>query len=298
MNIASTEPAAAWAWTIGAGRTLLRGIAQVFLQGHAGAGACLLAAVAWQSPVLAAGCLLGAGAGTLCGALSGTTEPTRAGLHGYNGALVGIGVLLVLPPAPLAWALVITLAGLTTALAQAWRRWLPGSPYTAPFVLALWLLLAVMSITGWAPAAAIPPAEPAAGGPIAVPGVLRGVGQVMFLDDPWSGMLCVLGLAWAAPAVAARALGASAAMLGAAWLADFPMDAMSMGLYGFNAVLAAEAVHQALPGRRLALWAAMGLSLLIMRGFQWTDLPALTAPFVLAAWAVRCGHRALSVLKA
>jgi urea transporter len=298
MNIASAGPGTAWTRAVDAVRPLLRGVAEIFLQSHAGAGACLLAAIAWQSSTLAAGCLLGAATGTLWGALRADRTETVMGLHGYNGALVGIGVLVALPPSPLAWGLVIALAGLSTALAQAWRRRLPGSPYTAPFILMIWLLLAVMPVAGWAPVAATLPAEPAQGLAAVAVGLLRGVGQVMFLDDPGSGALCVLGLAWAAPGAALRALGASAAMLAAAWAAGFPMDALRMGLYGFNAVLVAEAIHQALPGRRIALWAGVGLSLLIMRGFQWADLPALTAPFVLAAWMVRCAHRALSLFKA
>ncbi|WP_323017426.1 urea transporter [Castellaniella sp.] len=289
MKVRANE---ALAWTLVAGRQGLRGIAQVFLQRHAATGACLLTAVAWQSVTLALGCLLGALTGTLFGRWRNAGADADAGLHGYNGALVGIGVLLALPPTELAWGLVVVLSSLATGLAQCWRRHLPGSPYTAPFILMIWLLQAVMPLAGWPPADAVLPAVPLSGLMAVVAGVFRGVGQVMFLDDPWSGALCVLGLALAAPRVAVQALLVSAVASGLAWMGGFPANAVWMGLYGFNAVLVAEAVHQARPGRLGFLCLGVILSLLFMRAFQWLGLPALTAPFVLASWVACCICRA------
>ncbi|MGB6241279.1 MAG: urea transporter [Castellaniella sp.] len=278
-----------FAWTTAVSQRVLRGLSQVFLQAHAGMGGCLLAAVAWQSLLLALGCLLGALAGTLCGQrLGARVDADDAGLHGYNGALVGIGVLTVLPPTGLAWALVIVLSCLATWLAQAWRRHLPVSPYTAPFVLMIWLLQALIPLTGWLTADVVPPGLPADGWGGVANAVLRGVGQVMFLADPWAGAVCLLGLALAGPRVLIRALLASAAASGLAWAGGFPDEAVLLGLYGFNAVLLVEAVHQALPGRFSALCLGVCASLLFMRAFQWLDLPPLTAPFVLATW-LTCG---------
>lgn len=282
----------------GLARMTLRGVGQVFLCGHAGAGLCFLAAVAAQSAALVLACLLGALTGTLWGLRHGRRADCEAGLHGYNGALAGIAVLIALPSTPLAWALAAGLAWLATWMAAAWHRRLPGSPYTAPFILVTWLLLAAIPVAGWTPAEAVVPAAAADGAAAWLAALLRGVGQVMFLDDPLAGALCVLGLAWAAPSAAGRALAASALMLAAGWLLGLPADPWRMGLYGFNAVLASEAIHQALPGRRAAWCAGLALSLLLLRGFQLLDWPALTAPFVLATWGVRLGCRPLSLFKA
>ncbi len=117
------------------GRMLLRGIGQIYLLPSAGAGAVLLAAVAWQSWTMAGACLLGALTGTVWGMAAGDAVGSRAGLDGYNGALTGLGVMIVLPADLLAWSLVAPLACLATWGAHAWRCRCSVPPYTAPFVL-------------------------------------------------------------------------------------------------------------------------------------------------------------------
>lgn len=271
------------------GRRVLRGIGQVYLLPSARAGAVLLAAVAWQSWTLAGACLLGALTGTVWGLSAGRADAGgRAGLDGYNGALTGLGIMVVLPPGPLAWSLVAPLACLATWAARAWRNRCAAPPYTAPFVLVTWLLMAAAEGLDLPRAAAAAAVDPGWGE--AVQGLLRGVGQVMFLDDPRAGALCLLGLALGAPGAALSAGLASGLCLLAAALAGFPSDAAGLGLYGFNAVLAAEALRAVRPGRLDRwLWPCLGalLSLGLMRGFQALELPPLTAPFLLAAWAVR-----------
>lgn len=268
------------------GRMLLRGIGQVYLLPSARAGAVLWVAVAWQSWALAGACLLGALAGTVLGISMGDAAGSRAGLNGYNGALTGLGILLVLPSGPLAWSLVTPLACLASWMAWALRRWCAWPPYTVPFVLVIWLLMAATTHLGLPQAAAAGAADPGGSGS-GILGLLRGVGQVMFLDDPWAGALCLLGLALGAPRAALFAVLASGLCLLVAMLAQFPVDAALLGLYGYNAVLTAEALRAIRPGRWG--WPCLGvvLSLGLMRGFQWLALPPLTAPFLLATWLVR-----------
>ncbi|GAA0226332.1 urea transporter [Castellaniella daejeonensis] len=269
------------------GRMLLRGIGQVYLLPSAWAGLLLLGAAAWQSWTLAGACLLGASAGTAWGLSAGDVPGSRAGLHGYNGALTGLGVMAVLPPGLLAWSLVVPLACLSAWMAHAWRRRCGLPPYTAPFVLVTWLLMAVAISLGLAREAAVAADVAGAGWIGAVQGLLRGIGQVMFLDDLGAGALCWLGLALGSPRAALSAGLASALCLLVAGLAGFPADAAALGLYGFNAVLAAEALRAVRPGRWLWPCAAVLLSLGLMRGFQLLGLPSLTAPFLLATWVVR-----------
>ncbi|MBV2179716.1 MAG: urea transporter [Castellaniella sp.] len=284
--------------SLSVGRIFLRGVGQVFLQRSAWAGICFLGAVAWQSGPLALACGLGTWVGTQWGQRYGTREECEDGLHGYNGALAGIGVLVVLPPGPLAWGLVVVLAWLVTWLAQVWRRHGPLSPYTAPFILATWLLMIIASAAGWPAPVAGTSAVMGDGLMAWAQGTLRGVGQVMFLDDLGAGALCILGLALSRPGAALCAVLASALTLLAALAAGFPGDAASLGLYGFNAVLTAEALRQALPGRWGALCLGVLASLGLMRGFQVLELPSLTAPFVLATLLVRQLSRTLSFFKA
>lgn len=303
---------------IGAWRILLRGVGQIFLQNHAGAGLCFLLALAAQSWMLAIGCLLGAWVATQWGLRYAPAAECAEGLHGYNGALVGIGVLVALSPGPWTWALVAVLSVVATWLANCWRRRLPGSPYTGPFIVMIWLVLMVLPFTDWTPTQTILPATFVDGPSAASVALLRGVGQVMFLDNPWAGALSLLGLCLSAPSAAVRALAASTLALSLAWLFGLPADAMYLGLYGFNAVLLVEALHQALPvswlvwrrpppggaldgfggsGTAWSAWAMLRyglmllagvlLSLVLMRAFQLFELPALTAPFVLGTWILR-----------
>ncbi|MFC4298610.1 urea transporter [Castellaniella hirudinis] len=270
------------------GRILLRGIGQIYLLPSAWAGALLLAAAAWQSWAMAGACLLGALTGTVWGMAAGDAAGSRVGLDGYNGALTGLGVMVVLPAGPLAWSLVAPLAWLASWAAHAWRRRSSVPPYTAPFVLITWLLMAAAAGLELPRAAVMAAADPGWGD--TAQGLLRGVGQVMFLDDPRAGALCLLGLALGTPWAALSAGLASGLCLLAASCAGLPADAAALGLYGFNAVLAAEALRTVRPGRLGAwAWPCLGalLSLLLMRGFQLLALPSLTAPFLLATWAVR-----------
>ena len=121
--------------------------------------------------------------------------------------------------------------------------------------------------------------------------VLRGVGQVVFLNNAYSGLLCLLAIALVAPAQAAGALAgtAVATAVGMALRAD--RDALRGGIYGYNGCLVALALPQFLGGGVL-VWAramaAAGLSsalLFALRG-RMAGLPPLTAPFVLCRWAV------------
>jgi len=266
------------------GRTVLRGVGQVFFQRSSLSGVAFLAAVALQSWTLSGACLLGALAGSGWGTRFGQPADLDAGLHGYNGALAGIGVMIVLAPGVMAWMLVIPAALLATCLAQVWRRRLALPPYTAPFVLVTWLLMNVAGVLGLSPAPAL--VAPDAGAWWSLQGVLRGAGQVMFLDDPRAGVLCLLGLALGSPRAAASALLASTLGLALAALAGFPVSAMALGLYGFNAVLTAEALRTAMPGRSGVWCLGVILSVGIMRGFQWLGVASLTAPFVLSVWAM------------
>lgn len=270
----------------------------MFLQRSAWAGACFLGAVALQSWPAALACGLGACVGTLWGLRYATPAECDDGLHGYNGALAGIGVLVVLSPGPLAWLLVAVCAWLSTWMAQIWRRHGLLPPYTAPFVLVTWALMAAATVAGWSTTAGSPPPVVGDGAMAWLYGTLRGVGQVMFLEDPRSGALCILGLVLSAPGAALCAVLASALALPLALTAGFPRDPAFLGLYGFNAVLTAEALRQALPRRWGALCLGVLASLGLMRGFQVLDLPALTAPFILATLLVRQTWRVLSFFKA
>lgn len=171
------------------------------------------------------------------------------------------------------------LAGL---IAGYWPRAARVKPYTAPFVLVGWLLLAAGDVLQWGAHAA--PISSGLGFGWLPDAVLRGVGQVMFLDDPVAGLCCVLGLWLHSWRAGLWALAASAGGLAIAWLLGLPMGLAALGLYGYNAVLTTEALRGGPPGTALWVSVGVGLSVGITALFQAMSWSPLTAPFVLSTW--------------
>jgi len=125
---------------------------------------------------------------------------------------------------------------------------------------------------------------------------LRGIGQVMFQDNPLSGLLFFIGIGWGSfaagmPQVAIGGLLAVVvATLTAQWL-KVDEAGLRAGLYGYNAYLIGLALPTFLaPSPLLWLYVALGAAVSIPATVgianmckSWS-VPALTAPFVLVAW--------------
>jgi len=220
---------------------VLNGFSQIFLQRHPLCGLLCLLAILIGAPALLGGALLGGVAGLLTAQRRGYPKADRqAGLFSYNGVLLGLLLSLYFPWSVLLPPLIVACGGVSAILTQQWLKrsrdhhCLPA--YTAPFVGLSWLLLSV--------ADPMQPAPP----PLAEPGLLellsataKGLGQVMFLDQPLAGALIALGLFLANRRTAAWALFASAAGLGFSLLHHEYPSAL-LGLGGYNAVLVAIAL--------------------------------------------------------
>lgn len=125
---------------------------------------------------------------------------------------------------------------------------------------------------------------------------LRGIGQVMFMDNPLSGLLFFVAIGWGSyaagmPQVAIGGLVALvAATLTAQWLRVEAAD-LGAGLYGYNAYLVGLALGTFLaPAPLFWVYVALGgaVSVVATLGtanvFRTWGVAALTAPFVLTAW--------------
>jgi urea transporter len=137
---------------------------------------------------------------------------------------------------------------------------------------------------------------------------LRGIGQVMFQDNPLSGLLFFLAIAWGSyaagmPQVAIGGLVALVAgTLTAQWLR---VDAagLAAGLYGYNAYLVGLALGTFLAVSPLwwvyvALGGAVSVvaTLAIAAMFKTWGVAALTAPFVVTAWLMLLAAYAFSAI--
>ena len=124
---------------------------------------------------------------------------------------------------------------------------------------------------------------------------LRGAGQVMFQDNPVSGLSFIVAICWGSyaggvPQVAIGGLVALVASTLAAYWLRVDKDALHAGLYGFNAYLVGLALPTFLaPSPLLWVYVAFGgavsvvATLAISNQFKTWGVSALTAPFVLVA---------------
>lgn len=133
-----------------------------------------------------------------------------------------------------------------------------------------------------------------------VDSVLRGVGQVIFVNNSYTGLLCLIAIFLNAPLQSAFAFLGAAAGTGVALLLRADREDVRHGLYGYNACLCTLAVPLFL-GANPTVWGlsllAAGLSsalLIFVRRLTSFSLPALTLPFVLCTWGVVMLVRAIS----
>ncbi|MDW2778828.1 urea transporter [Pseudomonas sp. YQ_6] len=261
---------------------LLNGFSQVLLLRNPLCGLCCLLAILLTAPNLVGGALLGALAGLLTAQARGYDRADRqAGLYCYNGVLIGILISAVLPWSVILPPLIIAAGGLSSIITHQWRK--RGGKllvaYTAPFVLLGWgtLLVASPSPSGFIEA------DP-------LDALARGVGQIFLLDQPLAGLLIIVGMFITNPYAAMWAVIGSAIGGGVALLAD-QAQAAWLGLYGFNAALAALAFSRQ-HERAWVTLAAIVLALLLHSMFTHLPIPGLTAPFVVACWLMLLGSRA------
>lgn len=127
---------------------------------------------------------------------------------------------------------------------------------------------------------------------------LRGAGQVIFQNNPLTGLLFLLAIVWGA-IVAGQidiAIGAIVALVVASYTAillDADEASLKQGLFGFNGVLVGAAVPSFLasdPAMWLVLLIGAAVSTVVMLAISnvmktW-GAPALTFPFVLTTWFI------------
>lgn len=278
-------------------RILLNGFSQIFLQAHTGCGLLVLLAIAIGAPQLLGAALLGGLSSTLTAQRRGYAKADIAlGLYGYNGILLGMLISLQFAWSALLPLLIILAAGLSSLVLAPWmrrmreRRWLPA--FTFPFVALSWLLLWLAPSLQLElhndPATAAYSLDWFSG----LLALLRGLGQVIFLDKPLAGLCLWLGLLLADRRAAYWALLGSAAGLSLALQQGWDQHSALAGLYGYNATLAAIALSQV----HRQPWAPLlgiGLALLLQQGFTALGLAPLTMPFILACWLIQASRRAL-----
>lgn len=285
------------------GRSVFRGIGQIVFQENALTGLCFVAGIALGAPLEALGIVAGALIGTATARLLRyDTQQLEGGIYGFNPALVGIATLFFFQPSVASIAMLVVGCVIATVVTMLARTHLPIPTYTAPFIVTTWAIF----FLGKALSAPMvdhsqaTPLLPTPSLPFVIDATAHGMGQIMFQGTLWAGVLFLVGLAlsdWkhAAWVLAGSIVGMVVVSyhLDAADRAADPetlidrvqFDNVRLGLYGYNATLAAVALFL---WRRSFIPPILGmlLSVPITELLPRLGIPALTAPFVLATWIV------------
>ena len=118
--------------------------------------------------------------------------------------------------------------------------------------------------------------------------ILRGVGQVMFQNNIYSGLLFLAGIFYNSWVMGLAAVAGTVISTGMAQILKYQKEDIENGLYGFNGALTGIAVvcfFGVSAGAIVALFVGAVLSTLVTHYLK-KFLPPFTAPFVLVSWAV------------
>jgi urea transporter len=266
-------------------RTLLRSLGQIVLQPNAFTGACLLAAWWVAEPRLACAALMGAVAANVSAMLAGCRDDdTRAGLHGFNGALAGLAAFSFIRDAATATAVAILAATATAWLVGPWSRWLRArglSCLSSPYLIVTWCWLPMIT-SG---------AQPVSPASLHSPGltqwsgaVLAGFAQTGFGSGALAGWLVLTGIAAASCRHALWALGGATLASAAHLLLGATPHSFDTGLLGFNGALTALALIDC---GVVPMVGGVAVSIVLQAAATHFGWPAMAAPFVLATWCVQ-----------
>ncbi|MDR3619116.1 MAG: urea transporter [Paludisphaera borealis] len=294
---------------------VFRGVGQVFFEENALTGALMSAGLAFNSPLMATGAVVGSAIGTATArAMKFDEGEIKAGIYGFNSTLIGIATFFHFQPSVMSVILLIAGCVAGAFVTRLMRGHVPFPTYTAPFIVTTWavyflgLALHVAqvppsdepadtylagSIPGIASAegeatAEGKPAPSESRGNIAidiVEAATRAIGEVKFQGSIWTGILFLVGIGLNNKVHAAWVFVASLIATFVAVYHHDPSHDVALGLSQYSAPLTAVALYLWRKSLVAPLLGIM-LSVPLTEVFPLTGLPTYTAPFVLAAWIV------------
>uniref|UniRef100_A0A8C3UQ99 Urea transporter n=2 Tax=Catharus ustulatus TaxID=91951 RepID=A0A8C3UQ99_CATUS len=236
---------------------VLRGISQVMFVNNPLSGLVILTGLLLQNPWWTLTGCVGMLVSTLTALILGQDRSAvAAGLHGYNGVLVGLLMAVFSADGDYNWWLLLPVALVsmtcpifTSALSTVFSKWdLPV--LTLPFNLALTFYLAASGphnlffpTTVIRPATATPNITWAdADITMLLQSIPVGVGQVYGCDNPCTGGIFLIALFISSPLICVHAvIGSAVGMLAGLSLAT-PFNQIYLGLWGYNSSLSCAAI--------------------------------------------------------
>lgn len=297
---------------------VLRGLGQVMFQNNSYAGALFLAGIAAHSAWFALAAFVGSMTATAAAAvMRAERELLRAGMFGFNGALVAIALLYFMQPNLLTWACILLASAATSVVMAAMLgafQTLNLPALTVPFVVTAWLFFLSaarfgrVEATGQLPMAGLP-VQAQVEGVVTLAtwgaGSLHGIGQIFFQSSMISGLFFLAGLLVASRRTAILALAGSMAGLCIAWAMGAAEPAIRDGAYGFNSALTAIALGSVFlpPNARTIMFAIGGamvapfVTAAAAAALGPLGMPAMTMPFVLTTWVFLLASHQFAILQ-
>lgn len=270
-------------------KQILNGVSQIMLQENIYTALLFIAGLlagSWQ-------CALAVVAGSAIGALAARIlnydkAETDIGLYGFSPSLVGAALAFMYEQSFVLWIFII-IGSVLAAVVQHFfiARKIPA--YTFPFILVTWILVLVINAFFGLNVSMLIAETPDYGVFSGLIGVSNGFGEVIFQGAALSGILFFVGVMVSNPIAGVYALAASwLGGMAALWVGQ-PVDAVNMGLYGFNVVL--TAIVFAGNSKIDALWTAIGVVITIVVHVVLVNSQLLgvvggvfTFPFVVGTW--------------
>lgn len=294
--------------------TSLKGISQVLLIENAVSGLIILAAITVASFSLGIITLFSSLIGTLIGKVAGAdSESVNQGLYGYNSVLSGIALSLFLSGNE-RWIIALAGSAITAIITAAMFHLIRpiGIPIlTFPYIVLTWfLLLTAYRLVSFKISPELTP-QSLSHWTLTIKGemhwidaFINGYGQIFFLDHTLSGILLFIAIFWAGWRLGLYAIiGNTAASLTAYGLGG-EHHLISLGLYGYNAILSIIAVsivfkenkRQGLLIGLIAACLTVPVTASVVTWLLPYGLPPLTMPFVLSTWIFLLARKVLPFL--
>ena len=264
---------------------LLRGISQVFLLDNVITGILFLAGAFYNSWRMGVGAVIGVLVGTFTALLlKYNRNDINQGLYGYNSTLVCLAIFyffgFTLPSGIAAFLGAVLSVLITNVMRRKWK--LPS--FTAPFIISAWVVMAVLLTFHIVPLQASP--LPNASNLEIIPALNRGIGQVMFQENIFTGIILFIGILVCSRISALYAFLGTGIGVVVAFGCSFPLSMITAGLFGFNGVLCGIALSGKKWHHGILAIASIVVSVFVMFGMSRLGIITLTAPFVISTWLV------------
>lgn len=262
---------------------ILRGVGQVMLQNSVWTGLLFLIGIFYNSWLLGLGAILGTIISTNTALiLKYSKDDIDNGLYGFNGTLVGIAILFYFPVNFLTIFFLVFGAFISTIIMNKMKLMVPA--YTAPFVLSTWVVIIAIKFFSLSSLIFSPLPPDTAFYLFSM--TSHGLGQVMFQGSLVTGLIFLLAIFINSKMSALYALYGSALGGFLALALSLPLNAINIGLFGYNAVLCGIALGSKTKKNFILATLAILLSVVINYLMGNLGFITLTAPFVLATWIV------------